>query len=132
MNARLRGWLERAAEFLAPLGVPLWVIPGNDDGPSIDPVLAASDYARMVDHQVVELDDHHEPVSLGATSMTPWACPRDFPEDHVYQVVGGLIAQVKDPNTAIFNFHCPPRKTKIDQCPALDNQLRIIHHGGRS
>ncbi|GIW20058.1 MAG: metallophosphoesterase [Chloroflexota bacterium] len=131
MNARLREWLDRAGEVLAPAGIPLWVIPGNDDDPSVDPVLAASEYARNVDHQVVELDERHELVSMGDTSMTPWACPRDYPEEHMERVVAELFGRVKNPAGAIVNMHCPPRDTKIDQCPALTKDLRIEYEAGQ-
>lgn len=131
MNARLAGWLDLAAEYLAPLGVPLWVIPGNDDDLSVDPILAASSYARNVDHQVVELDEHHELVSLGDTSMTPWECPRDYPESHMVPTVRGLFEQVKNPSGAIVNMHCPPRDTSIDQAPKLNERLEIEFEGGQ-
>lgn len=131
MNARLEEWLTFAAEFLEPLRIPLWLIPGNDDDLSVDPVLNASQYARNVDHQVVELDERHELVSMGDTSMTPWACPRDYPEEHLERVLAELIPQLRDPAGAIFNFHCPPRDTKIDQCPALNEDLKIRFEGGQ-
>lgn len=131
MNARLEAWLTLAAEHLEPLRVPLWVIPGNDDDPSVDPVLDAAQYARNVDHQVVEIDEHHELVSLGDTSMTPWECPRDYPEEHMEVVVKELLERVRNPEGAIFNFHCPPRDTKIDQCPALNERLEIRHEAGQ-
>ncbi len=131
MNARLEEWLVFAAEFLEPLRVPLWVIPGNDDDLSVDPVLNSSQYARNVDHEVVELDEHHELVSMGDTSMTPWECPRDYPDEHLERVLGELLPKVRNPAGAIFNFHCPPRDTKIDQCPALNERLEIVHEGGQ-
>jgi uncharacterized protein len=130
MNERLTNWLAFACEFLEPLGVPLWLIPGNDDDLAVDPVLAAAQYARNVDHQIVEIEGH-ELVSMGDTSMTPWDCPRDYPEEHMQRVVGGLLDKVRDPGRAIFNFHCPPRDTKIDQCPALNEKLEIQHGGGQ-
>ncbi|MGH2467379.1 MAG: metallophosphoesterase family protein [Candidatus Limnocylindrales bacterium] len=131
MNARLEEWLAFAAEFLAPLGIPLWVIPGNDDDPSVDPVLDAAGYARNVDHQVVEIDEHHELVSMGDTSMTPWACPRDYPEEHMVVAVADLVERIHHPAGAIFNFHCPPFNTKIDQAPALTKDLAIVHEAGQ-
>jgi uncharacterized protein len=131
MNARLQAWLAFASEFLAPLGIPLWVIPGNDDDPSVDPILNAAEYARNVDHQVVELDEHHELVSMGDTSMTPWACPRDYPEEHMRGAVADLVAKIHHPAGAIFNFHCPPFNTKIDQAPALTPELEIVHEAGQ-
>lgn len=131
MNARLREWLTRAAEVLSPAGIPLLVIPGNDDDPSVDPVLDADGYVRNVDHRIVELDEHHELVSLGDTSMTPWECPRDYPEEHMERTVKGLFEQVRNPAGAIVNMHCPPRDTKIDQCPSLNEKLEIEFEAGQ-
>ena len=131
MNARLADWLVIAGEILQPEGIPLWVIPGNDDDRSVDDVLATSQYARNVDHQVVELDEQHELVSMGDTSMTPWECPRDYPEDHMTVAVKDLFEQVRRPAGAIVNMHCPPRDTKIDQCPALNDRLEIEHEAGQ-
>jgi Icc-related predicted phosphoesterase len=131
MNARLSEWLDLAGNYLAPLGVPLWVIPGNDDDRSVDPILDASEYARNVDHKVVELDEFHELVSLGDTSMTPWECPRDYPESHMVPTVKGLFEQVRNPEGAIVNMHCPPRDTAIDQAPSLNERLEIEFEGGQ-
>lgn len=131
MNSRLSGWLTLAGEVLEPAGIPLWLIPGNDDDLSVDPILAASQYARNVDKQVVELDEHHELISLGDTSMTPWECPRDYPEAHMVVAVKDLFEQVRNPAGAIVNMHCPPRDTKIDQCPALTDDLKIEFEAGQ-
>jgi Icc-related predicted phosphoesterase len=131
MNGRLAEWLTLAGDVLQPAGVPLWVIPGNDDDRSVDPILNASQYACNVDNQVVELDEHHELVSLGDTSMTPWECPRDYPEEHMDEVVPPLFRRVRNPAGAIVNMHCPPRDTKIDQCPQLSDDLRIRFEGGQ-
>lgn len=131
MNARLSEWLTLAGEVLGPAGIPLWLIPGNDDDRSVDPILEASEYARNVDHRVVELDERHELVSLGDTSMTPWECPRDYPEEHMVVAVKDLFEQVRNPAGAIVNMHCPPRDTKIDQCPALTKDLQIEFEAGQ-
>ncbi|HET6379776.1 MAG TPA: hypothetical protein VFH63_01910 [candidate division Zixibacteria bacterium] len=131
MNRRLETWLAFAGEYLEPLKIPLWVIPGNDDDVSVDPILNAAQYARNVDHQVVELDEHHELVSMGDTSMTPWECPRDYPEEHMQVAVRDLVEKIRNPAGAIFNFHCPPFNTKIDQAPALNRDLEIQFEGGQ-
>jgi len=131
MNTRLSEWLDFAGNYLSPLGVPLYVIPGNDDDRSVDPILDASTYARNVDHKVVELDEFHELVSLGDTSMTPWECPRDYPESHMVPTVKGLFEQVRNPSGAIVNMHCPPRDTPIDQAPSLNDRLEIRFEGGQ-
>jgi Icc-related predicted phosphoesterase len=131
MNDRLQSWLEFASEYLEPHGVPLWVIPGNDDDFSVDSILNAAQYARNVDHEIVEIDEHHELVSMGDTSMTPWECPRDYPESHMRVAVRDLVEKIRNPAGAIFNFHCPPFNTKIDQAPALNANLEIEHEAGQ-
>lgn len=131
MNGRLADWLTLAGEVLGPAGIPLSVIPGNDDDLSVDEVLATSQYARNVDKQVVQLDEQHELVSLGDTSMTPWECPRDYPEEHMVGAVKDLFERVRNPAGAIVNMHCPPRDTKIDQCPALTKDLKIEFEAGQ-
>lgn len=131
MNERLDRWLTLAAEHLAPLRVPLWVIPGNDDDYAVDDILNAAQYARNVDHQVVTIDEHHELVSMGDTSMTPWECPRDYPEEHMERTVKALIGGIRNADGAIFNFHCPPRNTKLDQVPKLNEKLEIVHEAGQ-
>jgi uncharacterized protein len=55
INARLREWLELAAERLEGSGVPVYVMPGNDDDFAIDPVLAESTYLQDVNERVVDL-----------------------------------------------------------------------------
>jgi Icc-related predicted phosphoesterase len=131
MNTRLAEWLVLAGEVLEPAGIPLWLIPGNDDDRSVDDVLARSEYARNVDHEVVELDERHELVSMGDTSMTPWECPRDYPESHMVVAVKDLFEKVRNPAGAIVNLHCPPRDTKIDQAPQLSKDLKITFEGGQ-
>src|SRR5262252_9823053 len=55
IRARVKTWLDLAAERLDGSGVPLVLIPGNDDPYAIDEPLAASRYAVNVDRQVAEL-----------------------------------------------------------------------------
>ena len=65
INARLREWLALASERLEGSGVPVYVMPGNDDDFEIDPVLAESGYLRNVNEQVVDLTPWHQLVSMG-------------------------------------------------------------------
>ncbi|HET8587348.1 MAG TPA: hypothetical protein VFM74_05685, partial [Candidatus Limnocylindria bacterium] len=94
-------------------------------------ILNAAQYARNVDHQVVEIDEDHELVSMGDTSMTPWECPRDYPEEHMVVAVRDLVEKIRNPAGAIFNFHCPPFNTKIDQAPSLKENLEIEFEAGQ-
>ena len=78
---RVRDWMALAAERLEGSGVPVLLMPGNDDDFAIDPILAESTYARDVNGQVVELTPWHQLVSMGWSSPTPWSTPRELPEE---------------------------------------------------
>lgn len=70
-------------------------------------------------------------VTLGFTNMTPWNCPRDIPEDELSKKVEALMSQVRNPETSIFNFHCPPFNSGLDQAPKLDEKLTpVLAPGG--
>jgi Icc-related predicted phosphoesterase len=38
--------------------------------------------------------------------------------------IEALVARLHDPEQAVFNFHCPPHGTHLDQAPMLDAELR--------
>ena len=46
ITRRVREWMALAAERLEGSGVPVYLMPGNDDDFEIDPMLADSTYAR--------------------------------------------------------------------------------------
>ena len=41
-----------------------------------------------------------------------------------------LARSLKDPERAIFNFHCPPYGTNLDAAPKLDATLKPVMEGG--
>jgi uncharacterized protein len=76
---RIREWMALAAERLEGSGVPVYLMPGNDDDFHIDPLLDDSPYCRNVNEQVVDLTPWHQLVSMGWSSPTPWSTPRELP-----------------------------------------------------
>jgi Icc-related predicted phosphoesterase len=97
--------------------------PGNDDIPEVDAILASSPIVICPDHNVVQLNDSHEMLSVGNSNLTPFNCPRDLPEDELAQRIEAIIGSVKDMSNCVFNLHCPPYDTGIDSAPLLDEQL---------
>src|SRR4249920_3592489 len=55
IRARVKQWLDLAAERLEGTGVPLVLIPGNDDPYDIDEPLAASQYCINADGAIVDI-----------------------------------------------------------------------------
>ena len=124
ITARVRAWMELAAERLEGSGLPIYLMPGNDDDFEIDPILAESSYCRNVNEQVVELTPWHQLVSMGWSSPTPWATPRELPEEEFLDRLSGLMNGVRDPRKTVMMTHVPPHDSGLDTAPLLSPDLR--------
>jgi Icc-related predicted phosphoesterase len=127
---RVEEWMTLAAERLEPLGIPCLVNAGNDDPHEIDAAIEASGWVDFLEGRVVELPDGTPVASCGYANMTPWACPRDVEEDDLARRLDDVIAKLDDPGRAIFNFHCPPYGTGIDDGPKLGANYRVTAGAG--
>jgi uncharacterized protein len=125
MSERVEAWLQLATERLADSGVPLYLIPGNDDDFVIDPILDRSDYAPInADGKVLDLPGGLQLLASGWSNHTPWQTPREETEDELYARLERLAQQVRDPRRAIFMIHVPPHGSGLDTAPLLDENLR--------
>lgn len=128
---RVEEWMALAEERLNGDGaVPCFVNAGNDDPPEIDEVIESASRVRFLEGRVVELPEGIELASCGYANMTPWHCPRDVEEDELATRLDAVASQVREPDWSIFNFHCPPYDTQIDQGPALGDDMRMRSTAG--
>src|SRR5579864_1231523 len=91
ITRRVREWMELAAERLEGSNLPVYLMPGNDDDFEIDPILAQSTYCQNVNERVVDLTPWHRLVSMGWSSPTPWATPREMPEEEFLDKLSALL-----------------------------------------
>ena len=124
MVGRLREWLALAAERLEGSGIPVYLMPGNDDEFDIDAVLAESTYCRNVNEQVIDLTPWHQLVSMGWSSPTPWFTPRELPEEEFLDRLSGLMTGVRDARKTVMMTHVPPYDSGLDTAPLLSPDLR--------
>src|SRR5262245_36964677 len=124
ITARVREWMALAAERLEGSGVPVFLMPGNDDDFEIDPILADSPYCRNVNEQVVDLTPWHQLVSMGWSSPTPWSTPRELPEEQFLDKLSGLMSSVRDARKTVVMTHVPPYDSGLDTAPLLSPDLR--------
>lgn len=124
MREVLRGWVELAEERLPATETPAFFMLGNDDDESLLADVGGSDVLRYVENEVCELPGGHEMISFGYSTPTPWDTPREMSEEELGEAIGRLSGQLADPRRAVFNLHCPPRDTNLDQAPVLDDELR--------
>jgi Icc-related predicted phosphoesterase len=126
----LRLWVRFADERLAGTETYAYVIPGNDDPWSIDPVLASGERVIACDERV-EIVGPHEMVSFGYSNQTPWHTPRELDEEQIYARLKALADQLENPERAIFNVHVPPYESSLDTAYEVDEELRYVTKGGR-
>jgi Icc-related predicted phosphoesterase len=125
MNERVEAWMQLATERLADSGVPLYLIPGNDDDFGIDPILDSEEFSPInADGKVLELPEDLQLLSYGWSNPTPWKTPREVPEEELYERLDELARQVDDPRRAIFMIHVPPHDSGLDEAPLLGEDLR--------
>jgi len=122
-------WIAMAEEKLAGTGIRVIACPANDDMFEIDDVLT---HAR-----VVETGDEDHPiqlgeftmVSMGWTNPTPWHTFREAEEPELAKRIDVALSAASDPETTICNFHAPPYGSKLDNAPALNEDLTYVSGG---
>jgi len=124
IEMRMREWVELADERMAGKGRLVFFSAGNDDIYSIDAIIDAGEVMKRPEGKCVELDDHCTMISTGLANETPFHCPRDVPEVELTRVIDEMAARVPDLSRCVFNLHCPPYKSKLDNAPKLDADLR--------
>lgn len=127
----LENWFALAEERLKPLGVKIYVSPGNDDDEIVDEVLAASSYIINPEEKVVEIAPGIEMMSFGYSNPTPWNSPRELSEEELKVRMTAIAGKMSYDGVSIFNLHVPPFDTPIDQAPKLDASLKPIVEGGQ-
>jgi len=124
MRETLERWAELADERLPESGAEAFFMLGNDDEAGLLEAIASSTALTYSEDRVCELPGDVEMVSCGYSTPTPWNTPRELDDDELGELIEGLAERVSRPERAIYNFHCPPRDTHLDQAPLLDDELR--------
>jgi Icc-related predicted phosphoesterase len=126
---RVREWVTEAEEKLTGTGVRVFVSAANDDFLEVDEALAASSLIEDPNGQVLDLEDGFQLLGMGWGNITPWACPRDVPEEELTRRIESLADGLADPGRTIFNIHVPPLGSGLDVAPLLDAELRPVLNG---
>jgi Icc-related predicted phosphoesterase len=96
----------------------------------VDDVVRESDMVELGEGQVVEIDGFTM-ISTGWSNHTPWNTHREETEDKLGERIEAMARNVSDFSHAIFNLHCPPFRSGLDEAPAIDADLKLLH-GGRA
>lgn len=123
----LEAWLTLAEERL-PKGMPCLVCPGNDDPEEVDAVLSRSGAVTDGEGRLVDMDGFTV-ASTGWTNKTPWHTHREESEEALAARISAMLAGHDDCSRTLFNFHCPPHASGLDDAPELGEDLSIKNAG---
>lgn len=124
IRTTLERWIGLAEARLARSGVPAFMMLGNDDEPGLAELFRGTDHLRYGEDGIAELPGGWQLVSFGPSTPTPWLTPRELPEEDIASALAEMVAEIAHPERAIFNIHCPPANTRLDQAPLVDGDLR--------
>jgi Icc-related predicted phosphoesterase len=119
-------WMGLLAERLGDKDVAVYTMLGNDDLPELADVLRGSGVATYAEDGIVELPGGFEMLSVGFSTPTPWQTPRELEEDALGERIDALAGGLTEPSRAVFNLHCPPADTHLDQAAKLGEDLRPV------
>jgi Icc-related predicted phosphoesterase len=116
-------WIAMAEDKLAGSGIRVVACPANDDMFEIDDLLAGASIVETGDEDhPIELDGFRF-ISMGWTNPTPWHTFREAEEPELAIRIDRALKHADDPGLTIFNFHAPPYGSKLDNAPALNDDL---------
>lgn len=130
MRKTAEEWVTLADSRLDGTGVACFVMPGNDDEPFLDEVLAQSQSIRNHDGAVIEYGDYVL-VGHGWSNPTPWRTPREKAEDDIERELDALLDSAMGKGDVIFNPHVPPYGSRLDDAPRLRSDLSVVMEGGQ-
>ena len=124
MLGTVERWMQMADEKLEGTGIECFVSPGNDDQFEVDEIISAARHVRLAEGKVVEFGEF-QMVSTGWANRTPWDTYREEDEDALAERLRKMTSQVSaPPERTIYNFHCPPYNSGIDDAPEITADMR--------
>jgi Icc-related predicted phosphoesterase len=132
MLATVERWMALADERLADTDAVCYVCPGNDDQFEVDEIVAQAKRVELGEGRVVEFGDY-QMASTGWSNRTPWDTYREEDEPHLAERIEKMVGDVTSPpERTIYNFHCPPYGSGLDEAPELTADMRPKYAGRSS
>jgi Icc-related predicted phosphoesterase len=121
----MKRW-DEMIEANVPKNVRVIVSPGNDDPFEIDDILKNSERIVYPEGRVVDIDDHHQMISLGWSGPSPWKTHRECDDDKLRELLEIEFKKAQSYENLVCNFHEPPYGTNLDIAPQLDENLKPV------
>jgi Icc-related predicted phosphoesterase len=129
MLGTVERWMRMAEERLEGSDIECFVSPGNDDQFEVDEIISAAKRVRLAEGKVIEFGDF-QMISTGWANRTPWNTYREEDEDELAKRLQKMTSQVTvPPERTIYNFHCPPYSSGLDDAPEITEDMRPKNAG---
>lgn len=125
----LAQWMELADQKLADTKIKCFVSPGNDDDFTVDDVVKQAKRVTLAEGITVELGDGFQMISTGWSNVTPWKTHREASEEDLTQKIQAMLPANANMQRMVFNFHCPPYGSNLDEAAMLDADLNVLDAG---
>jgi hypothetical protein len=129
MLTTIERWMSLADQKLEGTDVHCYVCPGNDDHIDTDEVVRRSRRVELVEGRAVELGEGFTMISTGWANITPWNTYRELPEEDLARKLEAMTPLIPDMGRGVFNFHCPPYGSNLDEAPEVDEDLNVKEAG---
>jgi len=129
MLSTIERWMALADQKLDGTDVRCYVCPGNDDHADTDEVVRRARRVELVEGRAVELGDGFTMISTGWANITPWNTFRELPEAELAKKLEAMTPLISDMRRGVFNFHCPPYGSNLDEAPEVDQDLNVKEAG---
>ena len=129
MLATVEKWMELADERLGGTGIRIICSPGNDDQFEVDDVIEAAKTVELGEGRVLDVEGF-QVVSTGWANRTPWDTYREEDEPQLRERIEKAISGVTaPPERVVYNFHCPPYRSGLDDAPELTADMMLKDAG---
>lgn len=122
-------WMELADQKLADTNIRCFVSPGNDDDFTVDDMVKQAKRVTLAEDKCVELGDGFRMVSTGWSNVTPWKTHREASEPDLAKKIEAMLPHGANMQQMVFNFHCPPYGSNLDEAAMLDDDLNVVDAG---
>lgn len=129
MLETLQRWMDLADQKLDGSGVRCYVCPGNDDQVDTDEIVRRARRVELAEGRAIDLGDGFTMISTGWANITPWKTFRELPETQLAEKLEAMTSLLPEMGRAVFNFHCPPYGTNLDEAPEVDEDLNVRDAG---
>ncbi|ABG03740.1 conserved hypothetical protein [Rubrobacter xylanophilus DSM 9941] len=124
MLGRIERWMRMADERLDG-SVRCFVCPGNDDQFEVDEIVRSARRVELAEGRVVEFGDGYQMISTGWSNRTPWDTYREDDEEALEERLRRMAGALGvPPERAVYNLHCPPYGSGLDEAPEITADMR--------